>query len=1170
MKHPLFQWLKRFQRACRRLTKEIFLEMIFLYVGMGFLVVGGLDYSLYRFWAWESSTWRMTALVGLALGGIGLLFKLIPLLRWIPRTEKEVLQRLRELPVGKRLPMSAESALAFLQEGQKTGVSEELRQAVIDKATEQWTPIPISEALSGMELYQNRWHIRRLTWILILIGLLGIHFQPKNITIGLLRLTQPWREVPWHLNFSLEWKEIPEKLVEGEDFLAELQCRGHFPQLRIAVWEKTPSGEELPPRIYDLKPIHNRYRVRFPGVRHSFRIAAFCQGQSMENPTLQTISVHPRPTLREAQIHVVPPRYTGKKPYAGHWDVAGLPKTRVGILITSRQPLRSARILFSDGTFLPGRCYQDDPCRYLFVWEILRTLSYQLELTDMAGISNRLETWQCLRQNDLPPTVVLKEPTTQRPVLPGAAISVKVEGADDYGMAALGFRWLAETVLSQPETRTPRWTPFQLWNLPEEPKSLPTRGKEITFRWELAPLKLTPGSRVRLEPFGEDVALETVFGEETTLLVVTPEEMSQRVFRQWMGLTQEMRRLYRILLQTEGAAGHSLSETQTAAETLFRRMDRKYPDSFWPILEVLTKDLQDNPPFPMTHDLSSLDQLKKLENLLQILTKMETSAMPALKQVLFQARQAVEKVSPEQKEKAEIPFLTRIQPLLTEMIPPLKKWLEEWESSESRMDLWKLLEKIMALQKSLLQDTLQTIPHWVGRQPDQWNPQAAGTYADLFEKQITLAEETDRFFEEYARLYPNQNAESYASVIRFLIRETTLAHRERLFGKELASQKEMEEVWRTFRQHLTSQETWSPTLALCVERLAQIQTRQLQIMRQWETFREETPLSRTHRLRQLRHAQKQREMRQTLEAIPPSYPISVQILLREIGQKLGQSAEQFTVLASEKLTHPPLWQSQWNLQEEIFRDLEQLRLELEKNPSDAPIQETDDSLENRAENAPQKTSHETLPITAMDIQLLAAWQEELRKETLLQAQNPHVTAAIVATLEKRQRQILQIAEALGFETHTQSTSSNILAQMNQVHYLFTQKEIGTLNTTIQREIVYQLHQMLQTDSQQEEPPAAEDSNASSGLEGDLSSSQDSTDISSDVSVKATPQEENVSEFPSQTFRKKIWGELPARLREGWQPLPENATFPEYEEQIQAFYRFLLESQESRLPNASSE
>ncbi|MDO4583909.1 MAG: hypothetical protein Q4D62_07370 [Planctomycetia bacterium] len=1151
MKHPFFQWLRRFQRASRRLATEFALEVIFLYVGLGFLVVGGVDYSLYRFWAWESSTWRTAALAGLAVGGIWFLFRLVPILRWMPRTEQETLQRLQELPVGERLPQSAGSALAFLREGQKTGVSEELRQAVIAEATEKLAQIPISEALSGMALYQNRWHFRRWTLILFLALLGLVHFHPQNITIGAQRLTQPWRNVPWHLEIPLAWKEIPENLVEGEDFLAELQCRGHFPQLRMAVWDT-----EKEPRIYDLKPIHNRYRVRLPAVRHSFRIAAFWQGQPMENETLRTISVHPRPTLREAQIHIVPPRYTGQKPYAGHWDVAGLPKTRIGILITSRQPLQSARILFSDGTFLPGRCYEDDPCRYLFVWEILRNIAYRLELTDKAGISNQLETWQCVLRNDLPPHAILKEPAPHRSILPGATLSVNVVGEDDYGMAALGFRWLAETAHSQPETRSPRWTPFQLWNLPEAPATTPPHVQEASFQWDLGSLKLTPGSRVRLEPFGEDAALETVFGEEVTLSVVTPEEMSQRVFRQWMGLTQEMRRLYQILLQTEGAAQNSLTEAQTASENLFRRMDRKYPDSFWPILDVLARDLRDNPPFPMTHDLSSEDQEKNLENLLQILTHLEQSQLPALKQAFYHAQQAVEKATDEEKERTEASFRTRIQALLAEMIPPLKQWLESGESAQSRIDLWEQLEKTATLLDTLRQETTQTLPHWIGRQPDQWNSQTRETYETLFQQQEMLAVQTKHFFEEYSRLYPRQNVERYSSALHFLIREMILLHRERLFGRELACQQEIREVWQMFRRHLTSQETWSPTLVALVEELARIQSQQLPIVQEWETFGEETVPSRTHRLRQLRHAQKQREMQESLEAIPPSYPVSVQILLAEIGRQLEQSANQFVLLASEKLTHPALLQNQRLLQEEILRSLERLKTELEKNPSDVPLAESDESVENKVENASEKNTGETLSITAMDIQLLAALQEENRTETLSWAQNPRVTAAAIALLEKRQKQILQIAEALGFETHTQSSSSNILAQMNQVHYLFTQKEISTLNTTIQREIVYQLNQMLRADSQ-EEPSGTESGNTSAGEEKDLSISQDSTDTSATLSAETAPTDEKLAS-PSQTFRKKIWGELPQRLQKAWEPLPENTIWPEYEEKIQAYYRFLEE------------
>ena len=1036
MKHPLLYKIDVFRRSYRRAVWEYALIRTFLFAAVFFAVASLVDYAMYRLWLGNYPELRTLILVG--FGGLLLskAWKLAYVFRAIPRSRQETARLLRSLelqtldsesqhqepepkptseqgrgPSAESLPATLESALDFLEEPTHASESEELRAEVIRRTTQQLERVSFRSRLNAAVVRQKRWWRRGLAAGFAVLFLVCGVVMPENTRTAWLRFFHPWNAPVWNWGGQIRWKEIPHELMRGEDFQAVLDVHGKPRWVNVAVWKPDTPMER--PEVYRIQPIDGEFQVRLPQVQRMFRIVPFWEGQHPDLKQAARVNVLTPPSLLDAKIQIVPPKYTRRPRYAGDWNIADLSGSKIGILITADRPLRSARVSFHNGTYVPGELFRNDASICMFRFELLGDVAYHLELTDTDGRSASLETWNIRDTFDQKPQVELLQPENGRPVLPEAQIQLKVRGLDDIGLTALGYRWLAENPETPTETthRTPRWTTFALWN---PPVKTPIPSKETEFTWNLQPLKLATGTQIQLEALAEDANNAQSSGERVTLRVVSESEMAQYVLQQWITVVQELSRF------SETVAQIPASETRLAAlQSALRMVDDEYPDSFLRTLRVLQRDLRENPPFALTPRIHSEEHAETVSQLLLALDETSRRWLPELRQLIHEGNHSSEvQASNAPKVQAAVDAIqARIQP-----------FLQEWNEHEAAGRLAERLAEMAQRYWSF--DAEMPSLEWdaqYGRPIVSW-PQAPQAEAEAQLKQNQqLLTETGAFFADYRSVFGEVENPHEAGLMASLLWQTaSLVDLE--IPTWLEARLEQRRLWGRWLESDAGRRLFSSNLARLVH-LLKLHEAQQAAMEQLPNPLAFPVLAKMQKL----------EAQELTDFPVAELPKTLPLVLRNLASKYTQTAEALEALAVQKDTaqedtqaeigqgtatnEAPL-NAQRERQKALTSAIAELRRMLEETPNiDVPTRDSD--MENKAEpgnKTEDPNAEEDLlePPTVVDIQILLAEQEAIlhETETLQKTETPDEAAKAEAThqLEIRERGVVAMGEALVFRT----------------------------------------------------------------------------------------------------------------------------------------------------------
>lgn len=732
MKSPIQEKLDQFRRLWRRLVLECTLETLFLTSGVFFLAAELLDYIL-----WSQHFLDLVHLRQF----IFLIFVLLMLwelrffrrsLSCIPHSRQELLhclntmkhqlqyskcvsdltkkttitqdqlelkdqpslhpQSLAETQAVEKLslPSNLENALDFLENPQPEA-SRELAEAVIAQAEREMEHFHTQIWIRLITAFRFRWPLRLAALLTaltlsILSGKCG-----ENAPVALQRFLPPWDSASWQIDFSPQWKTLPKEVLFGETFDAELLVQRPAPFVLVHLWENAEASE--PFRTLRVSPFLGRFLVRIPNVRRPFHISISLPGENIQKAPRHAIRLGTRPNLTHALLRIQPPAILRQPPSESGWEISGLTGSRIGLMIAADRPLKDAKIRFTNGTYIPGEPAEKNADRrvFKFRFELLRECSYFLELTDENGIQARLETHTIRVLEDERPSVRWTHSIPSRLVLPGARLRLSMESQDDFGIASLGFRWVAESPVQkktiQPETHAPndspapspapspaaqisedgfiaprtqngtlKWTGLTIWEantntaLNTDPaKPLPYRPLPLFHQtdctWDLSAISLTPGMRLRAEPLAADADLRWEAGQALLLHIATPDEMQRQTFRRWVSITQELRQIGNHLKAcremltdelTPESAPDAAGKLMQTMELTQRLLDPAPKDGLPQQLDLLTQDLEENPAFPFHENLTSKDQLPVLRELSAMLAQLQGTPISALNQEVVQ------------------------------------------------------------------------------------------------------------------------------------------------------------------------------------------------------------------------------------------------------------------------------------------------------------------------------------------------------------------------------------------------------------------------------------------------------------------------------------------------------------------------------------------------------
>ncbi|MEO6812144.1 MAG: DUF4175 family protein, partial [Isosphaeraceae bacterium] len=401
------------------------------------------------------------------------------------------------------------------------------------------------------------------------LALAFVMAAPDLSRIALTRLFNPFSGVNWPQQTHLIIAKMPAKIARGEDFKLEVA---------VAKGERLPSSAKATYRYDDgrieVEPLRadslGRFHGRREAVESPFRVT-IAGGDDATAP--RRVEVVPPPRLTALTIRLIPPNYTNlpKQTLApGRTEFQAVRGTLVEIEARANKPLASAVFHLGDvATPLPRSRQGMSGPSLATRFQVAESGSFSFALTDTEGFRSQdkdTTRFEVHALRDEEPRVTIDEPSSDRDVTANANVPVRIAAEDDYGLGLVRLLYKVASGSSEPsaETIIPLWA--------AESGTSTTKRVEVPHDWDLAPLKLSPGTIITFLADARD--LDTIHpkgpktgrSRELRLRIATPEEINRQMDAQ----RAEIREAVQRVLAMEKQAQVPVSEAKRALDQLDR------------------------------------------------------------------------------------------------------------------------------------------------------------------------------------------------------------------------------------------------------------------------------------------------------------------------------------------------------------------------------------------------------------------------------------------------------------------------------------------------------------------------------------------------------------------------------------------------------------------------
>ena len=549
MPHPLRQKIAELRRRVTRLVALYGVSRVVTTVLLAVLLVGLADY-LVRF---QDPGIRLIASVAVAvvLGwtcyrylylGLSVRFRDVDLARRVQR---------RYPALGDELA----SAVEFLDQSEDdaTAGSVALRRTVIARASAETDPLDFRDALEPGPSRRAAVVAAALTLLAAAVVVLA----PRTSGIALARLANPFGTTAWPQTTHLMLRRPVDRVAKGRPFEVEVVDR---------------DGAELPPEVH----IHYRLEDAEGNITEETQLMHFIDGAMVarrENVTRPfsyrveggddrsmpwiPVEVLEPPAVASLSIKLIPPDYTGWPADWADGHIRALVGTRAEFSATATKPLVSAVLAMEDGRRVPaslasgGRRFTvgTDGAEPVL---IETSGGYWLELTDTEGLTAGPEArWEVRAVEDAPPSVSIERPTSTAMVTSEAVLPIRVAVKDDLA--------IRDVLLQFERSDRPREDPGTVLLEEGPPRPRPSadpsggpsgESRVVTYDWQLASLGLSPSTQVTFRGAATDYRPQTGQSEPRRLIVITPEELVQRIASRQAFILSELARVLEMQRQS--------------------------------------------------------------------------------------------------------------------------------------------------------------------------------------------------------------------------------------------------------------------------------------------------------------------------------------------------------------------------------------------------------------------------------------------------------------------------------------------------------------------------------------------------------------------------------------------------------------------------------------------
>ncbi len=361
---------------------------------------------------------------------------------------------------------------------------------------------------------------------------------------ALKRLLNPFGNTPWPQATNLAIRRPVERVARGQSFEIEVSdARGARlpPEVRIHYRLPTPQGGTIEEtermRIADGVATAKRENVLRP---FSFRVEG---GDDQSSIPWSDVDVVEPPAVESLSIRLTPPAYTGEPAAPSERLIRAVIGTRVQFSGTATKPLASVELRFEDGRKSPAEL-SEDGVTFAAACAVEKSGAYWFALLDREGLrGGGDDRWEIRAIADAPPNVQIEQPRADLFVTPQAVAPLHISAKDDLALRAVALAFRRSD--TEPETSLP------LFSGPKQPPpqpaaSPPGESRVIDYRWNLAALNLQAGAEVTFCATASDYLPQTARSEPRRLIVVTPDELRDRLADRERLIVAELERAVRM------------------------------------------------------------------------------------------------------------------------------------------------------------------------------------------------------------------------------------------------------------------------------------------------------------------------------------------------------------------------------------------------------------------------------------------------------------------------------------------------------------------------------------------------------------------------------------------------------------------------------------------------
>ena len=481
------------------------------------------------------------------------------------------------------------------------------------------------------------------------------------------------------------------------------------------------------------------------------------------------------PAVASLDIRLFPPAYTGWPAERAERNIRALVGTRMELEATVTKPLRSAVLCLGGGRQAPALVSEDGlkftvGAAALHAPELLveKSGAYWFTLTDREGSSGGGEDrWEIRAVPDSPPSINIERPTSNLFVTTRAIVPLRITAKDDLALHQVALIYSRSDQPNQPAVEVllysgpPHVAPSARSGLAADAR--PPEPRTINYSWDLAPLQLPPGSQLAFYATAADYRPQTGKSEPRRLIIVTPQELQERIAGRQELLLAELARMLK--MQRDARAGTKALEIRLgtlgrleqldldhlqAADLNQRQVNRgltNRDDGVPMFILALLADLENN-------RIESLDIRRRMQGLLAQLDRLEREHLLPLSRDLTSAVKSVQVRLQEQPKSSTAPDTATAAPLARagehqdQVIAVLQSMLGQLNQWDGYRRFHRDLAQLLRDQEELARQSAELGRHTLTKDLKDLLPQDLADLKVFAERQLDLARQLDRIEQE--------------------------------------------------------------------------------------------------------------------------------------------------------------------------------------------------------------------------------------------------------------------------------------------------------------------------------------------------------------------------------------------------------------------------------------